>query len=151
MVDHHELGLDRTDDSLNWEMVSGLVPKKGRYRVLPRLTPRQEVALLCRVLFREGYDDHIAGHITLRLEDGSMLVNPWELAWDEVTASDIVQLAPDGSITQGDWNVTPAINLHVEVHAARKDVKVIIHNHSRWASVWAQRTGFRRSTIKLAR
>ena len=89
------------------------------------------------MLFREGYDDHIAGHITLRLGDGSMLVNPWELAWDEVTASDIVRLAPDGSIMEGEWNVTPAINLHVEVHAAREDVKVIIHNHSKWGSVWA--------------
>ena len=32
---------------------------------LPELTPRGEVALLARILYREGYDDHLAGHITL--------------------------------------------------------------------------------------
>ena len=31
----------------------------------------KQLALLCRVLSREGYNDHIAGHITLRLDDGS--------------------------------------------------------------------------------
>ncbi|WP_066530100.1 class II aldolase/adducin family protein [Sphingobium sp. EP60837] len=36
-----------------------------------------ELALLCRALHREDYDDHIAGHITLAEPDGTFLVNPW--------------------------------------------------------------------------
>ena len=44
---------------------------------LPELTPRGEVALLARILYREGYDDHLAGHITLKLDDDSLLVNPF--------------------------------------------------------------------------
>jgi hypothetical protein len=42
-----------------------------------RLTPPQELALLARVLFREGYGDHLAGHITYKQEDGTFLVNPF--------------------------------------------------------------------------
>ncbi len=129
---------DYSDDpSINWQMLKSLVPNPGRYATLPRLTPRQELALLCRVLLHEGYNDHIAGHITYRLNDGTLLVNPWELAWDEVCASDMLTLDADGKVIDGDWNVTPAINLHRDLHASRHDVRVVIHNHPEWGSVWA--------------
>lgn len=114
-----------------------LTPRPGRRPLLPQLTPRQELALLCRTLHREGYDDHIAGHITLAQDDGTYLVNPWELAWDELTASDIIRVDAAGRVIEGDWNVTPAIGLHMAVHRQRDDLQVIIHNHSRWGSVWS--------------
>jgi ribulose-5-phosphate 4-epimerase/fuculose-1-phosphate aldolase len=121
----------------NDELIRRLAPRPGRHPLLPDLSPQAELALLCRVLFREGYDDHIAGHITWLQPDGSLLVNPWELAWDELTAGDILRVDDTGKVVEGDWNVTPAINLHLEVHAARADVGIIIHNHSRWGTLWA--------------
>jgi ribulose-5-phosphate 4-epimerase/fuculose-1-phosphate aldolase len=125
------------DPSLNWKALSPFVTQPGRYPILPKLTPRQELALLCRVLIQEGYNDHIAGHITFRLDDGNMLVNPWELAWDEVCASDILTIDESGKILDGQWNTTPAINVHRDMHKLRPDVRVVIHNHPEWGSVWA--------------
>ena len=120
------------------EQLKHLAPNPGRRPLLPELSPRAQLALLARALFREGYDDHIAGHITYRQPDGTMLVNPWELAWDELSASDIVGVdLKTGKVVEGEWNVTPAIGLHGEVHTQRPDVQVIIHNHSRYGSVWA--------------
>ncbi len=52
--------------------------------LMPELTSRQELALLARALWREGYDDHLAGHITSNLGDGTLLCNPWLLTWAEV-------------------------------------------------------------------
>lgn len=118
-------------------MLQKLAPRPGRYPLIPDLTPRQEFALLCRALHREGYDDHVAGHITVAQDDGTFLVNPWELAWDEVTASDILRIDDTGAIIDGEWNVTPAIGLHLEVHKRRHDLKVVIHNHPRWGLVWS--------------
>jgi len=114
-----------------------LAPRPGRRPLLPELTARQELALLCRTLHREGYDDHIAGHITIAEPDGTFLVNPWELAWDELTASDIIRVDGEGRVIEGDWNVTPAIGLHLATHRQRHNLKVVIHNHSRWGSVWS--------------
>jgi ribulose-5-phosphate 4-epimerase/fuculose-1-phosphate aldolase len=122
---------------LNTELLARFAPRKGRHALLPSLTPRQQVAVLCRVLHREGYSDHIAGHITVRQDDGSYLANPWELTWAELTASDVLRLDPNGKVIEGDWNITPAINLHMDVHAARHDVRVVIHNHPEWGSVWS--------------
>ncbi len=104
---------------------------------LPELTPAAEVALLARMLHREGYDDHLAGHITYRQEDGSLLVNPFGLTWDEVRASDIMRIDPDGAVLDGPWTVTPAITLHLELHKARHDIGVAVHNHPRWGTIWA--------------
>ena len=122
---------------INQALLARYAPRPGRYPLLPALTERQQLALLCRVLWREGYHDHIAGHITLKLDDGSYLANPWELTWGEVTASDILRLNAQGEVIEGDWNITPAINLHLDIHALRDDVRVIIHNHPQWGSVWS--------------
>ena len=75
---------------------------------LPELTAAQELALLCRCLFAEGYDDHLAGHITYKQPDGTFLVNPFGLTWDEVTASDIMTMDADGNEISGRWTITDA-------------------------------------------
>src|SRR5207244_3309078 len=64
---------------------------------LPELTPAQELVLLARCLFAEGYDDHLAGHITSKQPDGTFLVNPFGLTWDELRASDVMQMDADGN------------------------------------------------------
>lgn len=124
-------------DYLNVDMFSRFAPRPGRRDLLPSLTPKAQVALMCRMLFAEGWDDHIAGHITVRQPDGTLLTNPWELAWDEVTTSDIVTLDSDGQVLDSDWNVTPALGLHLQLHAARDDIHVVIHNHPKWSGIWA--------------
>ena len=83
-------------------MLEKLAPRPGRHALLPELTAQQEVALLCRALHREGYDDHVAGHITVAQPDGTFLVNPWELAWDELTADDIIRVDGEGAVVEGD-------------------------------------------------
>ncbi len=124
-------------EGLNREMVDRVAPRPGRRELLPALSNRAQLALSCRMLFREGWNDHIAGHITWRQDDGSILSNPWELAWDEMTASEVIRLDPDGQVIEGEWNITPAIGLHIQLHALRPDVHVVAHNHGRWSGIWA--------------
>jgi ribulose-5-phosphate 4-epimerase/fuculose-1-phosphate aldolase len=104
---------------------------------LPALSPRAELALLARLLHVEGYDDHLSGHLSYKQEDGSLLVNPFGLTWDEIRPSDVMRISPDGDILDGPWTVTPAIELHLALHRARPDVVVGVHNHSRWGTIWA--------------
>lgn len=123
--------------SPNNDMLKMFAPRPGRRALLPQLTPEAEVALMCRMLFKEGWNEHIAGHITCRLPDGNVLSNPWELAWDEVCASDILTLDAQGRVIKGDWNITPAIGLHMQLHELRPEVNVVIHNHAHWSGIWA--------------
>lgn len=126
-----------TVGGLNADIVAQFAPKPGARPLVPELPPKAQVALMCRMLQAEGWDDHIAGHISWRQPDGTILTNPWELAWDELRASDIVTLDAQGNNLDSEWNVTPAIGLHLQLHAAREDAHVVIHNHPHWSGIWA--------------
>jgi L-fuculose-phosphate aldolase len=101
------------------------------------LAPRAQLAILARALHREGYDDHTAGHITYAVGDGTLLVNPFELYWSEITASDVIHIDSDGTVLSGRLTVTTAIELHLAIHRARPDVHLAVHNHPEYATVWA--------------
>jgi ribulose-5-phosphate 4-epimerase/fuculose-1-phosphate aldolase len=64
-----------------------------------------------------------------------MWCNPWGLWWEEVRASDILRLDAHGAIVAGSWDVTPAVFLHTELHRARVDARVIVHNHPYYATL----------------
>jgi L-ribulose-5-phosphate 4-epimerase len=105
--------------------------------LLPELTARQELVLLARTLWREGYDDHLAGHITYRQPDGTLLCNPWLLLWEEIRPEDVLVIDTEGKLLEGDWPVPLGIPLHLELHRRRHDVTVAVHSHPRYATVWA--------------
>ena len=93
------------------------------------LTPEQELACAFRILARGGFSEDIAGHITWARDDGSLMINPWGLWWDEMTASDVCRVDYDGHVLSGKWDVTPAFHIHTELHRRRPDARVVVHNH----------------------
>jgi len=106
-------------------------------KLLPDLTAREELVILARTLWREGYDDHLAGHITVRQPDGTLLCNPWFLLWCELRPEHLIRIDLDGNVVEGDWPAPPGITLHLALHRARDDVQVALHNHPRYGTVWA--------------
>ncbi len=106
-------------------------------RLLPPMTPELELVLLARTLWREGYDDHLAGHITIRQPDGTLLTNPWYLLWEELRVEDIVRIDLEGNLLEGRLPPAPGVKLHLEVHKLRDDADVLVHNHPRFATLWA--------------
>ena len=120
--------------------------KGGLAAWAPRVMPpigvdldlRQELACAFRILARGGFGENIAGHITVMADDGdSMWINPWGLWWEEVAASDVCRVAFDGEVLEGPWDVTPAAPIHSELHRARADARVVIHNHPYHSTVLA--------------
>lgn len=102
------------------------------------LTDEQALACAFRILAKDGFSENMAGHITWqRSGDTDMLVNPWGLWWRELSASDICEVDEDANVTSGRWDVTPAIHIHTELHRARPDARVVIHNHPYHVSVVA--------------
>jgi ribulose-5-phosphate 4-epimerase/fuculose-1-phosphate aldolase len=102
------------------------------------LTDEQALAVAFRHLAGIGFAENMAGHITWQ-PDGQtdMLVNPWGLWWQELTASDICAVDEDARVVRGRWDVTPAIHIHTELHRARVDARVVIHNHPYYVCVLA--------------
>ena len=106
-------------------------------KLIPDLTPREELVVLARTLWREGYRDHLAGHITHNLDDGTLLCNPWLLTWAELRPSQVLRIDLDGRVVEGDWPAPLGIPLHLELHKARADVGWAMHNHPLYGTVWS--------------
>ncbi|HSS09989.1 MAG TPA: class II aldolase/adducin family protein [Acidimicrobiales bacterium] len=106
-------------------------------KLLPNLTAREELVLLARTLWREGYDDHLAGHITIRQPDGTFLCNPWYLLWCELRPEHVIRIDLAGRVLEGDWPAPLGIPLHLELHKRRHDIGVALHNHPRYGTIWA--------------
>lgn len=104
---------------------------------VPELTVPQQMACAARILASNNYALDVAGHITVvRPEgDGSMWCTPYGLWWREITASDIIVIDADGNVIEGRWDVTPAVFIHTELHRARPDAQVILHNHPYYGSL----------------
>lgn len=123
----------RVDDARIAPVTFPPMPEK----LIPDLSPPEELAILARALWREGYDDHLAGHITINRGDGTLWCNPWLLHWDEVRPEHVIAIDLDGNVVEGDWPAPLGIPLHLELHRARPDVKVAVHSHPLYATVWA--------------
>jgi ribulose-5-phosphate 4-epimerase/fuculose-1-phosphate aldolase len=100
------------------------------------LTPAQALAVALRHLDDVGWCENMTGHITVQQGDG-FLVNPWGLWWGEVRTRDLLTIDADGTVIAGEWDVTPAVHLHTELHRARADASVVVHNHPPYASALA--------------
>lgn len=126
--------LARPDDGTGWSASS--TPPIGH-----ELTNLQAHACAVRHLASTGFSENIGGHLTWvdggDASDGSMLVNPWGLWWEEVTASDVIRVDADGRVIDGRWDVTPAIHIHTELHRNRPDARVVVHNHPYYVTVLA--------------
>jgi ribulose-5-phosphate 4-epimerase/fuculose-1-phosphate aldolase len=102
------------------------------------LTEHQALACAFRILARDGFSENIAGHITWATADNSsMLVNPWGLWWEEISASDICRVDLDANVLDGRWDVTPAVHIHTELHRRRPEARVVVHNHPYYATALA--------------
>jgi ribulose-5-phosphate 4-epimerase/fuculose-1-phosphate aldolase len=105
---------------------------------LPSPTPRQSLALLVRILASLGYDDKLAGHVSVRdRDDHSLLVTPLGVFWRELRARDLIRVDPDGKVVEGEGRANPTIIFHAELHRARPDIRVALHNHPPFGSIWA--------------
>ncbi|WP_087686855.1 class II aldolase/adducin family protein [Pandoraea sp. PE-S2R-1] len=95
---------------------------------------RVDLAACYRLVAMHGWDDLIYTHISAMVpgEPGHFLINPFGLAFDEVTASNLVKITMDGEIvgdSEHPVNVT-GFALHGAVHAARPEAVCVMHLHN---------------------
>ena len=92
----------------------------------------------CRALAAAGQADMVWGHPSVRDPAGRgvwMKCAGW--GFEEVDASRIVLVSPDGEVLAGDGQRHIEYPIHTEVMAARPDVGAVVHTHSAAANAFA--------------
>ncbi|MDB5461134.1 MAG: hypothetical protein JWO72_2875 [Caulobacteraceae bacterium] len=109
---------------------------------------RCELAAIYRLLAHFHMSDLIYTHVSARLPGNHdrFLINPYGMLFHEICASDLVEVGPDGvalSAGKGGTEVNAAgFNIHSAIHAGRREVRFVIHTHTRaGAAVSCQREG----------
>ena len=94
---------------------------------------RRELAAAYRLIALFGWDDHIANHLSIRLGDGSFLINPFGLLFEEITASNLIRLDMAGTLIEPATSaLNPAgFNIHGGLLGARGDINSVMHLHTR--------------------
>ncbi|MEK6350961.1 MAG: aldolase [Burkholderia sp.] len=98
-------------------------------------TPRQKLALTCRILFDGGHDSGLAGQITCRAEEAdTFYTQPLGQGFDEITHDGLLRVNQDLKTLDGRGIPNPANRFHTWVYRARPDVNCIIHTHPLYVS-----------------
>ncbi|KAH8803068.1 class II aldolase/adducin N-terminal [Xylogone sp. PMI_703] len=96
---------------------------------------KERLALAYRIFAKHGFDEGVAGHITLRdpVDPTSFWLNPFGVSWNTMKASDLILVDKNGKIIGGGpvrLMNTAAFMIHHAVHTARPDVNCVAHSHS---------------------
>ncbi len=94
---------------------------------------RVDLAACYRLVADLGWDDIIYTHISAKLEGADeYLVNPFGIAFDEVTASSLVKVDLQGNILDDTpYAINPAgFTIHSAIHEVRDDAHCVFHLHT---------------------
>jgi len=117
-------------------MATALKPAPSvRERVSPEeWQARVDLAAAYRLVAMYGWDDLIFTHLSARVPGPGhhFLINPYNLMFEEMTASALVKIDLDGNQVDGD---PAAVNkagfvIHSAIHAARDDAHAVMHLHT---------------------
>ncbi|QNN66279.1 class II aldolase/adducin family protein [Sphingomonas rhizophila] len=95
---------------------------------------RVDLAAAYRLVAHYGWDDLIFTHLSARIPgpEHHFLLNPYQLMFEEVTASSLVKVDVHGNPVEPTPFITnPAgFTIHSAVHMAREDAQAVMHLHT---------------------
>ena len=81
-----------------------------------------------------GWSDIVWNHITAKTSEhkNTFLINKFGLRYDEVTASNLLEIDLDGNIINGEGEINETgYVIHGAIHKSREDIHCVMHTHSR--------------------
>lgn len=71
-------------------------------------------------------------------ERGLVAIKPSGVAYESMTAADIVVVDLDGNVVKGERRPSTDTPTHLALYRALQGIGGIVHTHSTWATAWAQ-------------
>ncbi|KAI4951954.1 hypothetical protein J4E91_003416 [Alternaria rosae] len=136
-VDHAESSDNQTVAAMG-RTKSGKALKVRKYPAFERLEDerlyrKQHLAAAYRIFASRGFDEGVAGHISVRdpiLTDHFWL-NPLSAHFSLIRVSDLILVNEEGEVVHGDQPINAAaFAIHSAIHKRRPDVHAACHAHS---------------------
>lgn len=104
---------------------------------------REEIVRYGRMLHQRGFVAAMDGNLSVRRDDGQILVTPTCVSKGAMRPADLVIVDPEGNRVAGRRQVTSEIGMHLLIYRMRPDIRAIVHAHPPTA------TGFAAAGIPL--
>ena len=101
---------------------------------------KDRLAASFRLFAYYGFDDGLAGHITVRdpIEPETFWVNPVGIHFSQIKVSDLVRVNHKGELVDGQALVNmAAFMIHSRIHTAHPHINSIAHAHSKYGKAWS--------------
>ena len=107
-----------------------------------QLFRKQRLAAALRIFGKFGFDEGVAGHITVRdpIAPDTFWVNSMGRSFKMMRVSDLIRVDHDGNIVEGKVLNGAAFTIHSRIHEARPEVTAAAHAHSIYGKTWSCRT-----------
>ncbi len=100
---------------------------------------REEVLAANLALTRYGLVTLTWGNVSgIDRESGLVAIKPSGVAYEAMTAEDIVIVDLDGNVVDGERRPSTDTPTHVALYRAFEQIGGVVHTHSTYATVWAQ-------------
>ena len=98
---------------------------------------RVAVLAAAKKMHSRGLGEGTAGNVSGRVDDGTVVVAPSSLGYEEMTLDDLVVVDLDGDVVAGTRSATSEKGVHLATFAAYPEVGGVVHCHAAHASMYA--------------
>lgn len=100
---------------------------------------KESVYLANRLLKDSGLVVLTWGNVSqIDREQGCVVIKPSGVAYDVMTAEDMVVVDLDGRVVEGKLKPSSDLLTHLELYKAFPEIGGVAHTHSRWATIFSQ-------------
>lgn len=99
---------------------------------------RAEIVRYGRLLWDRRLVAGSSGNLSLRLDDGDLLVTPSGISLREMADAQIVRVDPGGVPRDPQQHPTTELPLHIAAYRARPDARCVVHTHPTFCVVWSK-------------
>ncbi len=90
---------------------------------------REQICLLAKSIYDRGLTSGASGNISVRLEDGSLLVTPTGACFGRLDPARLTHISQQGKVISGDLP-TKEMPLHAAFYESRQNTGAVVHLHS---------------------
>lgn len=105
-----------------------------------RLKRKQRLAASLRIFGRFGFDEGVAGHITVRdpEQHDHFWVNPMGRSFKQMRVSDLLKVDHEGNVVEGEGLLNgAAFTIHSRIHMHHPEITAAAHSHSLYGKAWS--------------
>ena len=125
---------------MNQDAADSMMPAEAADVSTERQHRKERLAAALRVFGKFGFDEGVAGHITVRDPEhhDHFWVNPMGRSFKQMRVSDLLLVNHHGEVVEGEGLLNgAAFTIHSRIHMAHPEVTAAAHSHSVYGKTWS--------------